>query len=50
MLEQITSLIEAGAVVVNIDKVYPLAEAAAAHAELEEGHTRGKIVLEVSTE
>ena len=50
VLEQITALIESGAVVVNIDKVYPLEEAAAAHAELEAGHTRGKIVLSVSPE
>lgn len=50
VLDQICQLIEAGKVVVNIDKVYPLAEAAAAHAELEKGHTRGKIVLEVSAE
>jgi NADPH:quinone reductase-like Zn-dependent oxidoreductase len=50
VLEQITALIEDGRVVVNIDKVYPLAEASAAHTELEKGHTRGKIVLEVSPE
>ncbi|HEU4808557.1 MAG TPA: NADP-dependent oxidoreductase [Homoserinimonas sp.] len=50
VLEQITRLIEAGKVSVNIDKVYPLAEAAAAHAELEGGHTRGKIVLDVNAE
>lgn len=50
VLDQITALIEAGQVTVNIDAVYPLAEAAAAHAELEKGHTRGKIVLEVGSE
>ncbi|MHA6669197.1 NADP-dependent oxidoreductase [Homoserinimonas sp. A447] len=50
VLQQITDLIEAGKVTVNIDRVYPLGEAAAAHRELEKGHTRGKIVLEVSAE
>jgi NADPH:quinone reductase-like Zn-dependent oxidoreductase len=50
ILERITELIEAGTVTVDIDKVYPLAEAAAAHIELERGHTRGKIVLEVAPE
>ena len=50
ILQQITELIEAGKVIVNIDRVYPLEEAAAAHIELEKGHTRGKIVLDVSPE
>ena len=50
VLAQITDLIEAGQVTVNIDAVYPLAQAAVAHAELEKGHTRGKIVLEVGSE
>jgi NADPH:quinone reductase-like Zn-dependent oxidoreductase len=50
VLEQITALIEGGQVTVNIDKVFPLAEASAAHVELERGHTRGKIVLDVASE
>jgi NADPH:quinone reductase-like Zn-dependent oxidoreductase len=50
VLEQVTELIEAGRVTVNIDKVFPLEQVAAAHAELEKGHTRGKIVLEVAAE
>jgi NADPH:quinone reductase-like Zn-dependent oxidoreductase len=50
VLQQVTELIEAGKVTVNIDRVYPLAEAAAAHTELEQGHTRGKIVLDVAPE
>ena len=50
VLEQITALIEGGQVTVNIDKVFPLAEASAAHVELERGHTRGKIVLDVAPE
>lgn len=50
VLDQITELIEAGSVIVNIDTVFPLEQAAAAHVELEKGHTRGKIVLEVAAE
>ncbi|SEB42619.1 NADPH:quinone reductase [Paramicrobacterium humi] len=46
-LAKIGRIIDAGDVSVHVDAVYPLAEAAAAHAELEKGHTRGKIVLEV---
>ena len=47
-LEQITALIEAGSVRVNIDQIFDLAEGADAHRALEAGHTRGKIVLRVS--
>jgi NADPH:quinone reductase-like Zn-dependent oxidoreductase len=47
-LEQITALIDSGAVRVNIDSVFDLAEGAAAHRSLEGGHTRGKIVLRVA--
>ncbi|WP_375385692.1 NADP-dependent oxidoreductase [uncultured Microbacterium sp.] len=47
-LATIGRLLDSGAVQVYIDKVFPLADAAAAHAALEEGHTRGKIVLRVS--
>lgn len=45
VLQQITELIDTGKVTINIDHVFELADAAAAHAKLEEGHTRGKIVL-----
>lgn len=41
-------LIEAGRVKPVIDRVYPLEEAAAAIRQLETGHARGKIVVEVS--
>jgi len=41
-------LLESGAIQVYVDKVFDLSDAAAAHAELEKGHTRGKIVLRVS--
>lgn len=47
-LSKISRLIDAGDVSVHVDKTYPLAEAAAAHTELEQGHTRGKIVLAVA--
>lgn len=47
-LATIARLLDSGAVQAYVDRVYPLAEAAAAHAELEKGHTRGKLVLQVS--
>jgi NADPH:quinone reductase-like Zn-dependent oxidoreductase len=48
VLDQITALIDDGTVRVNIDRVFDLADGAAAHRSLEGGHTRGKIVLRVS--
>lgn len=47
-LATIGRLLDSGAVQVYVDRVFDLADAAAAHAELERGHTRGKIVLRVS--
>lgn len=47
-LATIARLLDSGAVQVYIDRVFDLAEVAAAHTELEQGHTRGKIVLRVS--
>lgn len=47
-LATIGRLLDSGAVQVYIDKVFDLADAASAHGSLEEGHTRGKIVLRVS--
>jgi NADPH:quinone reductase-like Zn-dependent oxidoreductase len=47
-LATIGRLLDSGAVQVYIDKVFDLDEAAAAHRAIEEGHTRGKIVLRVS--
>jgi NADPH:quinone reductase-like Zn-dependent oxidoreductase len=47
-LATIARLLDSGAVRVYVDRVFDLADAAAAHAELERGHTRGKIVLHVS--
>ncbi|MFI6929398.1 NADP-dependent oxidoreductase [Streptomyces sp. NPDC050287] len=45
VLEQITERVEAGRLKVVVQRTYPLAEAAAAHRELEEKRTNGKIVL-----
>lgn len=47
-LATIARLLDSGAVQVYIDTVFDLADAAAAHRQLEEGHTRGKLVLRVS--
>jgi NADPH:quinone reductase-like Zn-dependent oxidoreductase len=47
-LDAITALIDNGAVRVNVDRVFDLADGAAAHRALEGGHTSGKIVLRVS--
>ncbi|HYI34599.1 MAG TPA: NADP-dependent oxidoreductase [Glaciibacter sp.] len=49
-LDEITLLIEAGTVRVHIDRVFDLADGAEAHRELENGHTRGKIVLRVAAD
>jgi NADPH:quinone reductase and related Zn-dependent oxidoreductases len=46
-LNSIAELIDAGEVRVHVDRDFPLEEAAAAHRMIEEGHTRGKIVLRV---
>lgn len=49
-LATIGRLLDSGAVQVYIDRVFDLAEAAAAHRHLEEGHTRGKLVLRVAND
>ena len=43
----ISRLIDSGDLHVHVSEIYPLDEAAEAHAHLERGHTRGKLVLEV---
>lgn len=48
ILETITRMIDAQDIRVHIDAVFPLEAAADAHRSLEQGHTRGKIVLEVT--
>ncbi|MFZ1926131.1 MAG: zinc-binding dehydrogenase, partial [Solirubrobacteraceae bacterium] len=47
-LVRIAGLVAEGAVRVEIAETFPLSEASQAHALSEAGHTRGKIVLEVS--
>lgn len=47
-LATIGRLLDSGSVQVYIDRVFDLPDAAAAHRQLEEGHTRGKLVLRVS--
>ncbi|MBN9172622.1 MAG: zinc-binding dehydrogenase, partial [Microbacterium sp.] len=47
-LATVARLLESGSIRVFVDRVFDLADAAAAHAELERGHTRGKLVLRVS--
>lgn len=46
-LGEIAELIESGAVRIEVEEVFPLAEAGAAHRLLEDGRTRGKLVLAV---
>lgn len=41
-------LLDSGSLQVYVDHVYDLDQAAEAHAEIERGHTRGKLVLRVS--
>ncbi len=47
-LSVISRLLESGDVRVFVDQVFDLADAADAHTAIENGHTRGKIVLSVS--
>lgn len=47
VLATLGRLLESGAIQVYVDRVFDLAEAAAAHRELEKGHTRGKVVLSI---
>jgi NADPH:quinone reductase-like Zn-dependent oxidoreductase len=46
-LERLSELIEAGRVKPQIERVYPLSQAAQAHAASEAGRVRGKLVLRV---
>lgn len=47
-LDYITESIEAGKIKPVIDRVYPLEKAAEAHRYVEQGHAKGKVILEVS--
>jgi len=46
-LDALTALFDAGDLRVEVAATYPLEQAGAAHERLEEGHVRGKLVLEV---
>jgi NADPH:quinone reductase-like Zn-dependent oxidoreductase len=48
ILEQLAGLVDSGDVKPQVGQVFPLAEAAAAHAASETGHGRGRIVLRPS--
>ena len=47
VLTKIVALIDAGQLKTFVEKVFPLTEAAQAHILSQQGHTRGKIVLQV---
>ncbi|WP_345751557.1 NADP-dependent oxidoreductase [Microbacterium rhizophilus] len=47
-LATIGRLLDSGAIQVYVERVFDLDEAAAAHRQLEAGHTRGKLVLRVT--
>ncbi|WP_045247321.1 NADP-dependent oxidoreductase [Microbacterium ginsengisoli] len=47
VLATIARLLDSRSIQVYVDKVYELTDAAAAHTSLEQGHTRGKTVLQV---
>ena len=44
-LEKLSEMFDAGKLRVEIEDILPLEEATKAHERVEEGHTRGKIVL-----
>jgi NADPH:quinone reductase-like Zn-dependent oxidoreductase len=46
-LERLTDLIEEGKVTPSVDRTYPLSETPAAIQYMEEGHVRGKVVINV---
>ena len=46
-LAELARLVDAGELTVHIAQTYPLSEAAAAHQLVQDGHVRGKVVLEV---
>ena len=49
-LQALASMFDAGQLRMNLQEVVPLGEAARAHGIVEEGHTRGKVVLSVGEE
>ena len=47
ILDKCAKLFDGGRLKIHINHIIPLEEAANAHAIIEEGHTMGKIVLEI---
>ena len=45
-MAEIAGLMDSGALKVNVEATYPLADIAQAHEHVESGHTRGKVVLD----
>ena len=49
VLQELATLIEAGSLVAQVGQVFPLSDAAAAHAVAETGHGRGRNVLRIGS-
>jgi NADPH:quinone reductase-like Zn-dependent oxidoreductase len=47
-LTAVTALVDEGKLRPVVDRTYPLADVAAALCQVEEGHTRGKIVITIA--
>jgi NADPH:quinone reductase-like Zn-dependent oxidoreductase len=47
-LAELARLVDAGELRIEVQETYPLAAAAEAHAVIESGHVRGKLVLTIS--
>jgi NADPH:quinone reductase-like Zn-dependent oxidoreductase len=46
-LQQLVDMVAAGTIIVDIEKTFPLEQAADAHRQLQENHVRGKLVITV---
>ena len=44
-LEEVVRMVEQNEVRAVVDRIYPMAESAAAHRYVEEGHVKGKVVI-----